>query len=340
MASKVPAAGYESTSDDEFGEFDESKQRSKGWFARFRSKLRKRTPRWWRGKGPIAQAKDKIKEAMWKPDPNATVQDLKVLARAADEPKGLDKLTETLAQQNFWSPAEGEDFAIAAVAAEIEDPQEQLVKGWVLVKVNERNREQERVVLLTNAAYYTAHYDYDRDQVRRVRRHNLLNYVCVRTGKLVPRGFTLRRDARNPDNQVSGMVVTLKVPGASVLARKLAELRGHEHVLYTRAFRTLASVPRDTQHQVLEEVAWAMYGVANRLSKYWDLDEPSEGDLYRPSGVTNLSLGLRSTVPEAKKQAAASRKQLEESTTSRSGSRRRGGRSGSSIKSSGSGSGA
>jgi len=303
-------------SDSESGNEVYKFEESTSLWSKFKNKLKKALPKRWRagGTGMSEKVTSTLKALNWKPNPNATISDLQ---KIAEEKSPLEKVIATLDQKNFWKPDEGEDWAISGVAESLETEDETYVKGWVVVKINERDQEQERVLILSDRAYYTARYDYSSGKVSKIRRHDLANYQYMRLGTLLGSKWTITGNIKNTLPKSYGFIITLKETKPSLLQRASAKVKREEGIYYERAFRARTTADLDGQKRIMTEIAWGIYAVANRLENSDYVNKPAETDLYRPgkmgTGTLTLAfnaLGLGKT-SDAKKKAHAEKKENE-----------------------------
>jgi hypothetical protein len=69
---------------------------------------------------------------------------------------------------------------------ETEEEFETMIKGWHVIKINKNNLHQERIIVLTNKAYWTFKYDFKSDKVddKHYKRHDLLDFSVSDIGDL------------------------------------------------------------------------------------------------------------------------------------------------------------
>lgn len=85
-------------------------------------------------------------------------------------------------QKQQGESTEDDDIDVERVGAS-----EQFVKGWHLIKFNKMNMAQERLLVLTNKAYWTFKYDFKTSKFdeKHFKRHDLLDFFTADIGPLV-----------------------------------------------------------------------------------------------------------------------------------------------------------
>eukprot|EP00163_Fabomonas_tropica_P017660 TRINITY_DN3137_c2_g1_i10.p1 TRINITY_DN3137_c2_g1~~TRINITY_DN3137_c2_g1_i10.p1 ORF type:complete len:213 (+),score=47.67 TRINITY_DN3137_c2_g1_i10:195-833(+) len=81
-----------------------------------------------------------------------------------------------------WQPDDEQLYAINRCRDLLIQADESFLKGWVVLSINQWDQEQERILLLTNKAYYRVKFDFAKDQVEHHERTPLREIRFIQKG--------------------------------------------------------------------------------------------------------------------------------------------------------------
>jgi len=110
-------------------------------------------------------------------------EDFRREIRNAGKEGNLNKMIELLNKSSLsWQPDDDQNKAIQKCISELIQPPELLIKAWIVKSINEWDQEQERVLLLTNEAYYRVKYNFKDAGILRSRKQPLSDIIRIYHG--------------------------------------------------------------------------------------------------------------------------------------------------------------
>lgn len=174
--------------------------------------------------------------------------------------------------------------AIAGAGSVIQDEDEELIKVWPLIKINDSNKEQERLLILTTRAYYTAKFELLSGTLSKIRCHPLSDYASVEFGTLLISQWSISGALENLMRQKAfGLRVKWKSGAKSAMDNLMQDVGKKKELYYTRVFRAGGNNDVKVRRTMLMELGWALYAASVPRTEGLPPIAPMETNFYRPS---------------------------------------------------------